>query len=50
MTAQGEIWFEDAGSIGEKAASAKANGFAGIGYWTVGDEPAGFFEMIRKHY
>jgi spore germination protein YaaH len=44
------VWFEDPGSIGEKAQAAKAAGLLGIGYWTVGNEPDGFFDAIHAAY
>jgi hypothetical protein len=44
------LWFEDSGSVTEKVASAKKNGLGGIGYWTVGSEPPGFFDAIKSGY
>jgi hypothetical protein len=44
------IWFEDAKSIGEKVELAKAAGLGGIGYWTVGSEPQGWFDAIHAAY
>lgn len=49
-TDRGEGWFEDPQSLAEKAAIAKSHGLRGIGYWTVGDEPNGFFEALRGVY
>jgi spore germination protein YaaH len=45
----GEVWFEDPASLSEKAAAAALHGLGGIGYWTVGSEPPGFFDAIRQH-
>ena len=45
-TSQGDVWFEDAASMSEKASLAKANGFGGVGYWTMGAEPTGFFDAM----
>ena len=47
-TSQGEVWFEDAASMSEKANLAKAAGFGGVGYWTMGDEFDGFFDGMKK--
>jgi chitinase len=47
-TAQGDAWFEDTGSMAEKAALAQAHGLGGVSLWTIGDEPAGFFDAIKK--
>ncbi|HZS38349.1 MAG TPA: glycosyl hydrolase family 18 protein [Polyangia bacterium] len=49
-TSQGDAWFEDASSVGEKVGLAKAQGFGGIGYWTLGGEPGGFFDAIKAAY
>ena len=49
-TAQGDVWFEDAASMGEKAALAKAHGLGGVGYWTMGDEPDGFFAAMQAQF
>jgi spore germination protein YaaH len=49
-TAQGPVWFEDAGSAGEKAALAKAHGLGGVAYYTLGDEPTGFFDALAASY
>lgn len=46
----GTLFFEDVGSIAEKAALAKEAGLGGVGYWTVGKEPNGFFDAIRAAY
>jgi chitinase len=45
-TASGDIWFEDTASMTEKAQLAKAHGFGGVGYWTIGDEPDGFYTSM----
>jgi hypothetical protein len=45
-----QLYFEDASSVKEKAASAKTHGLGGIGYWTVGSEPSGFFDAIKASY
>jgi spore germination protein YaaH len=47
---QGDVYFEDADSVREKAAMAKSHGLGGISYWTVGDEPAGFFAAVQASY
>lgn len=44
------IFFEDGGSVTEKVQSAKKHGLGGIGYWTVGSEPDGFFDAIKASY
>jgi spore germination protein YaaH len=49
-TSQGDVWFEDSASMSEKAALAKAAGIGGIGYWTMGDEPDGFFAAMQAQY
>jgi spore germination protein YaaH len=49
-TDRGEGWFEDPQSLVEKLALAKSHGLRGVGYWTVGDEPDGFFEALRSVY
>jgi spore germination protein YaaH len=49
-TSQGDVWFEDAVSVGEKAALAEQHHLAGVTYWTVGGEPPGFFDAISKLY
>jgi spore germination protein len=50
QTDRGEGWFEDPQSLEEKATMAKSHGLRGIGYWTVGEEPDGFFEALRGVY
>ena len=50
QTAQGAEWFEDAGSVAEKAQVAVAHGLGGMTYWTVGGEPAGFREAIKAAF
>ena len=49
-TSQGDWWFEDAQSMSEKAALAKAHGLGGVGYWTMGDEPDGFFSAMQAQF
>ena len=49
-TAAGMLFFDDAQSLEEKVASAKSHSIGGIGYWNVGGEPAGYFEMVKKYY
>jgi spore germination protein YaaH len=46
-TSQGDVWFEDKASMAEKAQLAKAAGFGGVGYWTMGDEVDGFFDTMK---
>ena len=46
-TAQGDVWFEDVQSMSEKAQLAKAAGFGGVGYWTMGDEFDGFYDAMK---
>ncbi|HWE31129.1 MAG TPA: glycosyl hydrolase family 18 protein [Polyangia bacterium] len=47
-TSQGDVWFEDVASMTEKAQLAKAHGLGGVGYWTMGDEPDGFFSAMQS--
>ena len=49
-TARGDVWFEDLASMTEKANSAAAHGLRGISYYTLGGEPAGFFDAMRAVY
>jgi chitinase len=49
-TAQGDVWFEDVASMTEKAQLAKAHGLGGVGYWTMGDEPDGFFSAMQAQF
>jgi chitinase len=49
-TSKGDIWFEDAASMAEKANSAKAHGLRGVSYYTLGGEPAGLFTSMRAAY
>jgi spore germination protein YaaH len=49
-TSQGDVWFEDVGSVTEKVASAASHQLHGIGYWTVGKELPGFFDAVRAKY
>ena len=44
------IYFDDVGSLAEKIAAARAAGLAGVSYWTVGGEPPGFFEMVKRSF
>ncbi len=46
----GMLYFDDTASLEEKVQSSKQHGLGGITYWNLGDEPAGFFEMIKKYY
>lgn len=46
----GTMYYEDAASLEEKIVVAKEAGLGGIGYWTVGGEPDGFFGAITAHY
>jgi spore germination protein YaaH len=48
-TANGDVWFEDVASMEEKLTTALGHGAGGVTYWTLGDEPAGFFEMVARH-
>jgi hypothetical protein len=48
QTSDGEVWFEDLASMKEKAQLAQQHGLAGVGLWTVGDEPDGFFEAMAN--
>jgi spore germination protein len=50
QTSRGEMWVEDLSSMEEKIVVAKAHGFGGVTYWTLGDELPGYFEMVRNHY
>jgi spore germination protein YaaH len=49
-TAAGRLYFDDAASLGEKAAAAQQHKLRGIGYWSVGGEPADFWGTLRKYY
>jgi spore germination protein YaaH len=49
-SANGMLYFDDAASLEQKVQSAKNRGLAGITYWNVGGEPAGFFDMVRKYF
>lgn len=49
-TAQGDVWFEDTASMGEKAQLAKAHGLGGVGVYAMGDEPDGFFDAMTAAY
>ncbi|HXU68174.1 MAG TPA: glycosyl hydrolase family 18 protein [Polyangia bacterium] len=49
-TSQGDVWFEDVASMTEKTALAKAHHFGGVGYWTMGDEPDGFFDAMKAQF
>jgi spore germination protein YaaH len=46
----GEMWFEDTGSLMEKADAATTHKLGGIGLWTLGNEASGFFESISNVY
>jgi spore germination protein YaaH len=50
MTAAGLQYFDDVASLEEKVAVARSAGLGGVGYWTLGKEPAGFFTMLAKYY
>lgn len=50
QTDRGTVFFEDAQSIGEKALMAKEMGLRGISYWTVGQEPEGFFDAVKAAF
>jgi spore germination protein YaaH len=49
-TSQGDVWFEDVASMSEKVALAKAHGLGGVTYWTIGDEPDGFFRAMQQQF
>jgi spore germination protein YaaH len=49
-SSRGEVWFEDAASVAEKAGLAKNHHLRGVTYWTVGAEPAGFFDGITAQF
>ena len=49
-SAHGTLYFDDTASLAEKVQSARAHGLGGVTYWTVGDEPPGFFDMVRGYY
>jgi spore germination protein YaaH len=46
-SSKGELWFEDAASVGEKALLAKNHGLRGIAYYTMGNEPPGYLAAIN---
>jgi chitinase len=54
--ASGErLYFEDLASLEEKVEAAAEGGLGGIGYWSLGGEPADaagrtFFAMVRSHF
>lgn len=50
MTSRGELWFEDVSSMEEKVSLAYAYGAGGVTYWTIGDEPFGFFSMLDGYF
>lgn len=49
-SAHGSLFFDDTASLEEKVKAAKAHGLRGITYWTIGGEPAGFFEMVQRYF
>lgn len=49
-TSQGDVWFEDAASAGEKAQTAKAHDLRGISYYTLGGEASGMLDALRAAY
>lgn len=49
-TPDGRLYFDDLRSLEHKVAAARAAGLGGVTYWRLGDEPAGFFEMVRRHF
>lgn len=49
-TAKGDVWFEDASSMAEKARTALARGLRGVAYYSLGGEPAGLFDAMRAAY
>ena len=49
-TSKGDIWFEDAASMTEKANSAKAHGLRGVAYYNLGGEAPGLFTALRAVY
>jgi chitinase len=49
-TSNGEVYFEDVASMGEKVSMAKAHGFGGVGYWTMGDEMDGFYAAMMQQF
>lgn len=46
----GDLFFDDLGSLEEKVQVARSRGLRGVTYWTIGGEPPGFFEMVRTYY
>lgn len=46
----GTLYFDDTASLEEKVKSAKAASLGGVGYWNVGDEPDGFFDMVKRYF
>lgn len=49
-TQNGQQYFEDVASLEERVASAKADGLAGVTYWSMGNEPPGLFDMFERYY
>ncbi len=47
-TPQGDVWFEDTASMMEKAQLAKQHHLAGIGLYSIGDEPDGYFAAASQ--
>jgi spore germination protein YaaH len=46
----GEMWFEDAGSLQEKADAATTHKLGGIAFWTLGNEVSGLYETLSNVY
>jgi spore germination protein YaaH len=46
----GTIWFENLDSMEEKIKLAQKYGARGVTYWTIGNEIAGFFQLVKKYY
>jgi spore germination protein YaaH len=46
----GDLFFDDLGSLEQKVQVARAHGLRGVTYWTIGGEPPGFFEMVHGYF
>jgi spore germination protein YaaH len=46
----GEMWFEDATSLMEKADAATTHKLGGIAFWTLGNEVSGLYETLSDVY
>jgi spore germination protein YaaH len=47
---KGDIWFEDAASLAEKAQMTASHGLRGVSYYTLGGEAPGLYDALRAAY